>query len=438
MKSYGASLPCPAASKFAALGLAFLFVLAACSTEDLPECDDGQRLEGSVCICEDTLQPPIAGMCGKPMSLPPLNANVVDSGGDTGRGLSMVLDNRDYPHLAYYEANSGDLRYATLIRETGSWRIETVDSIGDVGKYPSIALYNPEATVRPVIVYYDETQRSLKGAFRSADGWQVRYLDPEQGGSTLRDLGTYTSMVIEQGESQIAHIAYIDVQGRNLMYLRWNLDRGEVSTPRLVDAGFTNIGGREYGSGVIGEYTSIALNPQGEPVIAYRDVKLGDLKIAVYNENDDRWTTQFVDNNPLVEINYADTGMHSSLAIDDLGNYHVSYHNRSDLSLRYGHFDGSQWSLETVERGSVGRFTSIALRDDRTPIIAYHDFSRGAAKLAHKRRDGRWQIEFAATQGNPGFYMRLALTSEGWPAIAYQEFFARRVLFDFVTWTVFQ
>jgi hypothetical protein len=432
---------------FRGLALAGALIVAACGTgNDGLTCPAGQRASGDVCICENTGKIAVRGLCPSPDSatIPFLLSNLVDSAGNTGIGLSMVLDGLDYPHLSYWEANNGDLRYATLSQQTGKWAVVTVDREGIVGKFSSVGLIDPAGEARPVIVYYDENNRSLKGAVRSIGGeWKTRFLDPIES-LPIDNKGTYNSMVVEnlygadgKLKGSVAHIAYIDALNHDVVYLRWDLLSGEVGLPRLVDRGFTNIDGREYGSGIIDEHTSIALQKDGSPVIAYRDVDLGDLKVARYDPGGDRWLTQFVDNDPLTGLNYEDVGRHSSIAVDDLNNLHVTYYNVGSPSVRYAHFDGSDWTLQTVDSGSVGAFTSLALAPDRTPFVAYYDASRGDARIAHRRRDGTWQKERVATEGSTGWYVRLALTSSGIPAIAYREFFNQRTHFDYVVWPDF-
>jgi hypothetical protein len=430
MKNFARFLRCLAVSSLAS-------TLAACGAgDDDLKCPAGQIASAGRCVCADSKIEPLNGSCDFDVpQLPPIASSIVDSGGDTGLGLDMILDENDFPHVVYYEANSGDLRYASLVPGTGAWRQENVDIAGNVGRFPSVGLYRRDGVQRPVVAYYDETQRALKGAVRAVDGWRVRFLDPIQS-NPLANRGTYTSLVVE-AETNIAHITYIDVQNLDLMYLKWDVDKGEVGQPRLVDPGFSVVAGRQYGSGIIDEHTSIALDREGVPIIAYRDVQTGDLKFARYNEPDDVWNITFIDNNPLTGLNFEDVGQFATLAVDDLNNYHIAYHNLSGNSLRYAHFDGSDWVIENVARGNVGKFASLVIRQDRTPLIAFFDSSRGVARIAKRRRDGTWQNEIVATQGIPGLFMRLRLTRAGWPAIAHREYFSKNVLFDYVTYPVF-
>lgn len=404
---------------------------------DATTCAKGQQLYRGQCVCIATLARPEKGQC--PLVPVPFPKSNVVEGPNSGNGIGLALDGRNIPHLSYYEANNADLHYAILDYDTRNWKVETVDANGDVGQYSSLALFQREGDLGvPVIAYYDASSRLLKGAFRAKDGWKTRLLDPTDPLQPA-ERGTYTSIAIFNGNRHVAHIAYINQENRDLMYLSWDLDRNEVAPARTVDSGITFIDGQPYGSGIIDEHTSIALDSKGAPIIAYRDTQMGDLKVAVYKPDSDSWDVTFVDDNPLVQVNSYDVGQFASVAVDDIDNIHVAYHDRTNKQLRYTMFDGSEWLRpQVIDRGGAGMFASIALRkSDRSPFIAYFDDARQLAKIAHHKRDGTWQIEVVATQGLPGHYMRLALTDQGFPAIAYREYWSQRTIFDFVTWVVF-
>jgi hypothetical protein len=45
-----------------------------------------------------------------------------------------------------------------------------------------------------------------------------------------------------------------------------------------------------------------------------------------------------------------DAGKYNSLVLDSSGNPHISYHDESNSDLKYAHYNGSSWEIETVDR----------------------------------------------------------------------------------------
>lgn len=69
-------------------------------------------------------------------------------------------------HIAYYDAVSSDLKYAT--NASGNWVVETVDSTGDVWMYPSVETFRDRSLGANGIhiSYYDATNGDLKVGFQ--------------------------------------------------------------------------------------------------------------------------------------------------------------------------------------------------------------------------------------------------------------------------------
>jgi hypothetical protein len=96
--------------------------------------------------------------------------------------------------VAYYDAASGELHYAT--NAGGAWVVETVDT-GNVGEYPSLSA--DEAGV-VYIVYYDVANKDLKYARKVSGEWEKFTLD------AVGDVGKSTSLVWDSASS--LHVVY--------------------------------------------------------------------------------------------------------------------------------------------------------------------------------------------------------------------------------------
>jgi hypothetical protein len=131
----------------------------------------------------------------------------VDNIGDIDRYASLALDSVGHPHISYHDWGNGDLKYAW--HDGSNWQIETVDSEGDVGEYTSLAL---DAVNRPHISYYDCTNGDLKYAWHDGSSWQIETVDGEG------HVGSHTSLALD--ETSQPHISYYGGTNGDLKYAR--------------------------------------------------------------------------------------------------------------------------------------------------------------------------------------------------------------------------
>ncbi len=78
-----------------------------------------------------------------------------------GEWASLALDGAATPHVAYYDSDTGDLGY--LRRVGPAWIVQQIDSEGDTGLYPSIAIAGRAVHV----AYHDATAGDLRYATAS-------------------------------------------------------------------------------------------------------------------------------------------------------------------------------------------------------------------------------------------------------------------------------
>lgn len=139
-----------------------------------------------------------------------------------GLGQAVVLRNmrRDpYPAqcrhviagiIAYYEMTEwmrqGNLKYAS--KSGGSWKVETVDSGGNVGEDLSLAL-NSEGN--PRIAYHDHTKGCLKYASKDGGSWTVEAVD-----CTAVVTGTFASLALDAYGNP--RVAYYDLTNGRVKY----------------------------------------------------------------------------------------------------------------------------------------------------------------------------------------------------------------------------
>ncbi len=132
-----------------------------------------------------------------------------------------------------------------------------------------------------------------------------------------------------------------------------------------------------------------------------------------------------------------DVGEYSSLAIDSNNTPHVAYYNRSNSSLEYAVLRNTTatvpapgggtntitipiWFTETVDNnGDVGRYASIAVGQNDNPHIAYWDFP--SRNLKYAVENNSWDTEVVDSGGNVGEYTSIDLFDNGLPSISYYD-----------------
>ena len=166
-----------------------------------------------------------------------------------------------------------------------------------------------------------------------------------------------------------------------------------------------------------GQYASLALDGSGLPRIAYYEAQAKELRLATWNGS--AWSVQTVDSSS------SNTGQYCSLALASGTGYpRISYYDAHNKDLRYASWNGSSWALQTVDNssGNIGQYTCLAL-DPGTgyPRISYYDTSNTNLKYA-AWNGSSWSKKTVDTPGTVGLNTSLALDpATGYPRISYYK-----------------
>jgi hypothetical protein len=353
-----------------------------------------------------------------------LAAAVADAVGDlsfewnvtqVGEGIKPAIDvdAAGVVHIAFLtEADHGGVFYGN--NASGDFEIETVSEGYFYG--PLDLALGPDGA--PYIAYHDHQDSSFKQelgdevvAVLSDSGWEL--VTVEDAGHD----GWDNSITVD--DSGNWHTAAVDPSQFG----------GESGVEYATNAG-GSISVVEVGSGpIVYEFaTSIQLDPDNLPGVAYYDNNVQGLAYAKFDGSD--WRVTIVDED-------GDAGRYASLTFDNNGAPHISYFvfdGATSGTVRHAWLDGGQWIIEDVDnlddvnRGQIGarKITALTFDDSGTAHIAYTD--RGRIVYGQRTENGRATQEVWATQEIPqltdgplGQLIELAVDGEGKPHLTWFE-----------------
>jgi hypothetical protein len=190
---------------------------------------------------------------------------------------------------------------------------------------------------------------------------------------------------------------------------------------QFVDGCYNQTGSGEDKGG----FASLALEPNTNSVnLSYYDYNNGDLRYAYKEDSSNVWYTMSIDGSGTIIV-----GSHTSLAVDNSGNRHISYYDTDNSGLKYAYGPAGtadiSWQLYNVDpSGNVGRFTSLALDNSGNRHISYYDTTSGDLKYAYGQvgtGDISWQLYNVDPSGNVGRFTSLALDNSGNRHISYYD-----------------
>lgn len=378
---------------------------------------------------------------------------VVDASVVVDGATSLALDGTGNPAIAYHDATNDDLRYASSDGTT--WTVTTVDGgAGRVGEYLSLAM---DAAGRPAIGYHDHGNRDLKLARFDGSAWRLEVVDG------MLDDGRWASLAFDgsgnPGLSYAEGSAPADIKYAHWNGSSWDLEYVMVSTSVLAgtslgfDGGgnpgiayFSDFGGpgavyyavktgpsawssRRADPAVgTGAFPSLAFDLTGNPGISYIDIENYTIKF-----------TRLVGPafSPEHVVGYGPWGG-ISIAFDGADQPAVSFGDGTLGGLQLARFDGSSWTVGSVDPGFwAGSASSLRFDGSGNPVIAYDDRATGVLKLA--RWNGTsWVLEVVdGPSSDPTAPMApsLAMDAAGRPAVSYNFWSGSSFSLKLARWT---
>jgi hypothetical protein len=357
----------------------------------------------------------------KPATYSPLPCRArdeaVDTAGDVGNYSELAVGTDGNPVISYFAF--GHLKLARCNDPACSGANEQLSQVDPSGTatywYTSIAF---GADGNPVIAYLDMSSAIV------ANADIVHCNDPacaggDEGAPTAFDSfptapACCTSVAVTADGNPIA--SYFGAQ--HLKVARCN----DPDCKGGDDAFYT-----VDGAAGVGKYNSIAIGADGHPVISYYDVANGDLKVARCNDFDCAGGDE-----QLSTVDSAgDVGQYTSIAIGADGNPVVSYYDATNGDLKVARCNdaacsGGDEQLSTVDpAGNTGQYTSIAVGIDGNPVVSYYDATNGDLRFARCNdpacAGGNEQLSTLDSAGDVGRYSSVAVEPDGNAVVSYYD-----------------
>jgi subtilisin family serine protease len=275
------------------------------------------------------------------------DATAIDSGNGVGQFVSLALDHKSRPAVAYYDSRNGDLKYALL--HGMDWQVQKVETKGDVGQYASLAFNGRR---HAVIAYYSNDRKELHFAELTAKGWALRTID------TDGNAGRYASVAIHP-DTGLPAIAYVNSADDSVRLAEMvTSKKWRVSAPVHSKRGAT--------------HTSFAFDSVRRPIISYYDAAGKELRFARRSAAG-RWDVSTIDSNGSV-------GKFSRIIPGSASTAQVFYYNATEASVYRATLGASGWSTSRIATGGGTYLSAANLFGQK--LILFRDAESGVLREA--------------------------------------------------------
>ncbi len=283
--------------------------------------------------------------------------STVDANGDVGQYSSIALDSNGYPHISYHDASQNRLKYAHF--SGTEWTTELFNDEGQSGYGSSLRIDQNDYAHIAYRGQGSGNNTALMYRYQDAEGWHLEIADESQLQWSTYSVGYFVSLQLDQAgaphlsySSSIHRSPYPFYDTYELRYAYRSKDSWQVES---IDAFFAM-------------YSTLLIDGPSTPHILYK--AFNELHYVI--KTGSTWEHTTIDRSGLV-------GQYSSLALDASRKPHISYHDSEGTSVMYATKGATGWSAERIDGAgnlSADKTTSLALTGNGRPHILYENSGR--------------------------------------------------------------
>ena len=219
----------------------------------------------------------------------------------------------------------------------------------------------------------------------------------------------------------MVNISYIDQNNHDLKFARWDTHNNVLVEE--LDDGITKSGG-----GVISNQTSIALDSLGNAHISYYDGYLGDLRYIYYEPKSGQWIKETIDDSPDSDNSQENLGSWNSIFLDKNDNPHIAYSDETNFRVKYAEKINGKWSKEIIETyDRADTFINLVMLGNE-PVISYFDADYSDLRIA-ENVNSKWKFDIIDSVGIVGEYSKMVSGPTNRLYFAYRSYSNNQVLF---------
>jgi len=279
-----------------------------------------------------------------------------EAGDDVGTWTSIALDGAGNPAVAYYDRGNHALKFAQF--DGKAWAVGTVEGKAgaDIGRYAKMLFTGGHFVIAYQSLEGGGDNGALISKVRIATAQSAT---PGAAGWTIEDAVVDKTTPCRQiycatGTACIAATKTCTATLPDAMCMPACASGSACITQNNKPACSATIDANKIDSypEANGDYISFAAGPKGELGVAFYDRPHGNLMIA--GNGTGKWVTTLVDGANAMNADTGDMGIGASLFIDNNGDWHITYVDGLNESVRYVEVKGGTMPgvPEVVDDGS--------------------------------------------------------------------------------------